>query len=214
MSLRRWLLLGVLYVCLIVGGLLAGQWLADTAGLDVRPSSEPDIHAMVMLTTVVYVVTAAIPFVPGAEIGFTLILVLGAPIIPVVYIAMVAALHIAFVVGRFVPGRAIAAVFQFFGLRKGRHLVLEMAPLGAHERLALLTARAPTRIIPFLLRHRHVALAVALNIPGNTLAGGGGGIAMAAGMSGLYSIPAFAITVALAVAPIPLVVLIADRLWG
>lgn len=208
MSRRRWLLLGGLYFCLIVGGLLFGQWLTEQAVLDVRPSNAPGLHKMVMLTTMVYVAAAAIPFVPGAEIGFMLIIALGAPIIPLVYTSMVAALFVAFIVGRFVPARAIAAAFELFGLRKARNLVLQMAPLGAHERLALLTARAPTRVIPFLLRHRHIALAVILNIPGNSFLGGGGGIAMVAGMSGLYSIPTFALTVLLAVAPIPLLILL------
>jgi hypothetical protein len=35
--------------------------------------------------------------------------------------------------------------------------------------------------------------------------GGGGGIALSAGMSGLYPLPAYFTTVAIAVAPVPLV---------
>jgi hypothetical protein len=47
---------------------------------------------------------------------------------------------------------------------------------------------------------------VALNLPGNTLLGGGGGIALMAGLSGLYPMPAYLTTVAIAVAPVPLLV--------
>lgn len=36
---------------------------------------------------------------------------------------------------------------------------------------------------------RYVALAVLLNIPGNVVIGGGGGIAFAAGMTRLFSFP-------------------------
>ena len=44
---------------------------------------------------------------------------------------------------------------------------------------------APTRLLPFLLRYRYVALALAFNLPGNAVLGGGGGIAMMAGLSGI-----------------------------
>jgi hypothetical protein len=58
-----------------------------------------------------------------------------------------------------------------------------------------------------LLRFRYLALAVAFNIPGNYLVGGGGGIALMAGVSRLYSVPGFLFTIALSVAPVPLAVL-------
>ena len=54
----------------------------------------------------------------------------------------------------------------------------------------------------------YLALAVALNIPGNYLIGGGGGIALFAGVSRLFSVPGFVITIMLAVAPVPLAVMI------
>lgn len=198
MNRRRGLLFGVLYLSLIAGGWLAGNWLTDFVVNDIT---------MLMTVTVIYVAASALPFVPGAEIGFALILALGTRIVFLVYIAMVAALLLAFIVGRFVPARVTAATFDLLGLHKARDLVLQMAPLEAHDRLALLTDRAPTRVIPFLLRHRYIALVVLINLPGNTLVGGGGGIALAAGMSGLYSMLAYTVTVALAVAPIPVLIL-------
>lgn len=205
---RRWLLLVAFYGALIGGGWLVGQWLTEFVNFDIRPLNEPTVHRMVMSATGIYIAASAIPFVPGAEIGFTLLLVLGNRIVFLVYAAMVAALLLAFLVGRLVPPRVIAATFVFFGLRKARDLVLQMEPLDGQERLALLTARAPTRIVPLLLQHRYLALAVILNLPGNTLIGGGGGIALVAGMSGLYSALGYIITVALAVAPIPVLILV------
>jgi len=79
-----------------------------------------------------------------------------------------------------------------------------MAPLDADARLRLLLARAPARVIPRLLRHPCLALALALNLPGNSLIGGGGGIALSAGISGLYPMRSYLATVAVAVAPVPL----------
>lgn len=203
----RWAPVGFIYLALLGGGFAAGHWLAEIVSIDVRPSNEPQVHLMVMAAAGVYLIASAIPFVPGAEIGFALLLTLGTPIVLLVYAAMVAALLLSFLVGRFVPPRVSAAAFGFLGLHKARDLVLDLARLDSRGRLELLSARAPHRVIPFLLRHRYIALAAALNLPGNTVFGGGGGIALAAGMSGLFHTLPYAITIALAVAPLPALIL-------
>ena len=82
-----------------------------------------------------------------------------------------------------------------------------LAPLGAEDRLRMLVETAPARVVPFLLRHRYLAVAVAFNVPGNALVGGGGGIALAAGLSGLFQAPRFVAMVCLAISPIPLLIL-------
>jgi hypothetical protein len=51
---------------------------------------------------------------------------------------------------------------------------------------------------------------VLINLPGNMLVGGGGGIALVAGMTRLFSWPAFLLTVAVAVAPVPLLIYFAQ----
>jgi hypothetical protein len=166
---------------------------------------------MIMATALAYIVASAVPFVPGAEIGLGLIMMLGPGIVVLVYVSTVTALFLAYLVGRLMPARAIAAVFDFFGLGRARDFVLQVAPLDAEARLELLIARAPSRVLPVLLRHRYLALGVAFNLPGNTLLGGGGGIALAAGMSGGYRVPTNVATVAVAGAPEPLLVLLGAR---
>ena len=203
----RGLLLLAVYGCLVVGGLLLGQWLAEAAQLDIRPSNEPEVHALIMSSTIVYVLASALPFVPGAELGFALIIMLGSQIVPLVYSSMVLALTLSYCIGRLIPARAVAAGFGFCGLNRAQNLALRLEPLEAHARLELLIAHAPRRVIPFLLRHRYLALAVAFNLPGNTLLGGGGGIALAAGMSGIFPLWTYLATVMLAVAPVPLALL-------
>jgi len=42
-----------------------------------------------------------------------------------------------------------------------------------------------------------------LNLPGNSLVGGGGGIAFIAGLSGMFSYIGFILAIAIAVAPVP-----------
>ena len=87
-------------------------------------------------------------------------------------------------------------------------LVQSLEPLSAELRLATLINHAPKRIVPMLLKHRYIAIIVALNVPGNAIIGGGGGIALLAGMSGLFTMPRFFASVSLAALPVPLFVML------
>lgn len=205
---HRWLLLLTIYAVLIGGGWALGHWFSQWAGIDARPIDESEIGRMVMAVLAVYVVASATPFVPGAEIGFGLIVVLGARIAPLVYLCMVLALVLAYCMGRFVPARASAAIFGGLGLEQARDIVLRTAELDTEDRISMMIAHSPRRFVPFLLKHRYIALALALNTPGNSLVGGGGGLAFAAGMSGLFPAIPFIATAALAAAPIPVFILL------
>jgi hypothetical protein len=58
------------------------------------------------------------------------------------------------------------------------------------------------------LRHRYIALALAVNVPGNAVIGGGGGIMMVAGLSGIFApLPTF-VAIAFAVSPVPLTIML------
>ncbi len=206
---RRWFLVIGIYVLLIGGGWIFGEQLSHWSLIEVRPINEPEIHRIVMAVSAIYIVAAALPFVPGAEIGLALIAAFGSRIVVLVYGCMVLALLLAFCIGRFIPVHVLAAIFGFLELRKARDLVLRFAELDPADRITAMAASAHGRWAPYLLKHRYVALAIALNVPGNSLLGGGGGLSMLAGMSGIFSMLPFCITVALAVAPLPLVVLLA-----
>lgn len=207
----RWLILIAIYAGLVIGGWFAGDWLVQFSAFDLKPQNESMIHKMIMTATGTFIVASATPFVPGAEIGFGLILLLGAKIAALVYVAMVAALLLSYLVGRFVPPSFIAAIFGFLGLQKAQNLALRLAPLGPIERSDVLTAAAPRKFIRALLQHRYLTLFVLLNLPGNSVVGGGGGIAFTAGMSGLYPLPAYIATILAAVAPVPLTFVIAAK---
>jgi hypothetical protein len=58
------------------------------------------------------------------------------------------------------------------------------------------------------LRHRYVALALAVNVPGNSVIGGGGGIMLMAGLSGIFAPLPTLLAIAVAVSPVPLVILL------
>jgi hypothetical protein len=125
-----------------------------------------------------------------------------------VYLCTVIGLSTAFIAGHLLPTRQIARLFEDLHLHRAGDMLKAIEPLDAGQRLEFLTAKAPSRLVPFLLRHRYLALAIAINLPGNFLIGGGGGICLVAGLSRIFSIPALIATLAAAVAPVPLMVLL------
>ncbi len=208
MNYSRWLILIVIYIVLLAGGWYFSNWITEYARVQITPQNQSMLTAMIVSTTIIYVVASAIPFVPGAEIGFGLLLVFGARLAVLVYASMIVALLIAYLAGRFMPVSVISGFFDFLGLAKAGALVREMDALDSKSRFERLTRSAPNRLVPFLLRHRHLALIVLLNMPGNSILGGGGGIAFTAGASRLYSLPAFVFSTMLAAAPIPVLFLV------
>lgn len=206
---RRWPRIVILL--LVYAGLLAmshwgGEWLAGLFGTDLGPDAETHARHFVMASMALYTALMAIPFVPGMEISLALFAAFGSQVAVFVYFATLAALSLSFVIGRLVPIRVLASLFGTLGLDRAQELVMQLAPLSRDQRLEALTAAAPRRLVPWLLKHRYIAIIVALNLPGNVLIGGGGGIALLAGISGLFSFPRYLVTVALAVLPIPLFV--------
>lgn len=207
---RPMLLVAAIYILLLSGGWFAGNWVLDFINFKAGSADEPMLNVMIMVTAVIFILASALPFVPGAEIGLGLILMFGGRIALLVYFCMLAALLIAFLVGRYVPLTLISAGAHHLGLIRTHRLIAQLIPLNGKQRLALLTTNAPRKFVPVLLRFRYLAIMVLLNLPGNSIIGGGGGIAFTAGVSGLFSFPAFLATVAMAIAPFPLFVFFMD----
>lgn len=201
---RNRLLVAALYAILIAMGWgVSLLW----QHVDTSQLSSMDPTMMIQILTVgllIFVLTSALPFVPGAEIGLGLMVVFGGKVAALVYAGMVAALTLSYLVGALVPPHWIARFFGFLGFTRARHLVEELCHRERHERIHYLLETAPRAWVPGLLRHRYLAFMLLLNIPGNSLVGGGGGLALAAGMSGFFRFPAFVAAVLVAVAPVPL----------
>jgi len=198
----------LIFAALLFAANYVGNWLLNQLDFQLRPSTEPILHRLIMLSMVVYICLMALPFVPGVEIGLALMALLGVKIVPLVYAATVVALITSFVIGRWMPPRTIFDILDFLRLQRLRVLLMQLEPLGPPQRLDFLLHHASARFVPFLLRHRFLAIAVALNVPGNAVIGGGGGISFAAGFSRLFSLPQYALTVSVAVLPLPIVVLL------
>ncbi len=203
---------GIVTVLSLLTLLVVSNWVAreaiPTLDFSIRPGNEDLVHRTIMVSAAMYSLLLAIPFVPGAEIGLALMAMLGPPITLLVYLCTLIGLSISYLIGRMVPMVTLIRLSRDFGLGRTTELLLSIEPLDKKQRLEFLLERAPRRIVPALLRYRYLALALALNVPGNYLIGGGGGIALMAGVSRLFSIPGFLLTIALAVLPVPLAVLI------
>lgn len=195
-------------VLLILAANVAADWVIQALNFEIRPSNEDFVHRTIMISAIAYMLLIAVPFVPGIEIGFTLIGVFGPPIVLLVYLCTLTGLTLGFLIGRLIPLRFLIVLFDGFRLYKISGLLRTIAPMSMQQRLAFLISRAPNRFVPLMLRHRYIALAVVVNFPGNVVIGGGGGIALVAGISRLYSLPGFLITIAIAVAPLPLAILL------
>lgn len=158
-----------------------------------------------------YALLIATPFVPGIEIGLALMFLHGDAVVPFVYLATVAGLALSFGIGARLGYATLHRLFADLRLRRACRLLERIAPLTPDARLDLLAGRLPAWLGGLATRYRYVLLGVLINIPGNGLIGGGGGLALMAGFSRLYRWPATALTFLIAVAPVPLVIWIYDR---
>jgi hypothetical protein len=158
----------------------------------------------------VYVLLMAVPFVPGAEIGISLMMLEGGTLAPFVYCGTLLGLSLAYFVGRRVDCavfKQIAVDLRFAGVS---NLIDEITPLSGEQRQQLLQERLPKWIPAAVIRYKYVVLGLLLNLPGNAIIGGGGGLALIAGFSGLYATRPTALTLAIAVAPVPAMVYFLD----
>ncbi|MFN3143909.1 MAG: hypothetical protein ACE368_00950 [Paracoccaceae bacterium] len=197
--------LRVLLLFAIIGLATWGSYLIrDALDLQVRPDNEQQVHRAIIVGAVAYIALLALPFVPGAEIGLAMLAALGPAIAPLIYICTVASMILAFAIGRFLPIVMLERALSLLRMRRAAALVARAAPLSQEERLTMLLDGQSKRVLSLALRYRYVALALAVNTPGNSIIGGGGGIMILAGLSGIFSPHWTFLTVALAVSPVPL----------
>lgn len=164
------------------------------------------MYGTLLALALCYAALLAVPFIPGVEIGIALLTIFGAAAAPVVYAATLLGLGLAYATGRLMPDTLLTAGLYRIGAKGLANDIEASADLAGRERVEALGRSSPPAFVRFLLRHDALSLALLLNLPGNALIGGGGGIALLSGLSRLYSAPRFALIVAIAVAPVPLAV--------
>lgn len=186
----------VLFACVIIfaqdvglhGIAQAQNWLTNR----VQPGS-----TTFWWLVVCYALILAIPFMPGIELGLLLMLMFGEPGILAAYGGTVIGLLIPYLLGRTLP----EALLNKFFLKK-------FASSNSSNSLG-----NPSNIFNSLINHRFVkrvlkcrafTLAIAFNLPCNSLIGGGGSIAIAAGAQRFVSLGTYCLIIVLATLPIPL----------
>ena len=198
-------------IALVIGFLLVlnfgGSLLVERINFQLWPQHEHMLLTALWFSILVYVLWMALPFVPGIELGLALMVMLGAKGIVLVYLCTLLSLSLSFAIGRLIPLKYFARFLGRLHLGKARDLVLKLEPLNPEEKLDFLLGAAPSKVVPYLLKHRYLMIAIILNLPGNALIGGGGGIGLVAGMSRLYSFPKYLLLVGLAITPLPLLFL-------
>ena len=201
----------ILRLGVLIGVIFLATWCAhlirDALDLQIRPDNEQQVHKAIMIGAVAYIGLLAMPFVPGAEIGIALLAAFGAAIAPLIYVCTIAAMMLAFTIGRFLPVSALERLFRVLRLRRAADLVVQASPLSTEDRLAMLLAGQSKRTMSMALRYRYVAMALAVNMPGNSLIGGGGGIMIIAGLSGIFTPLATFLTIIIAGSPVPFAVM-------
>ncbi len=208
---RIWAVLRMLRRLVIIGviAVLVNQLIGISMDMaDQLPAGATSpMQAVILLTAlIIYALLIATPFVPGVEIGLALLLLRGASIAPAVYGATLAGLLLAYLLGRFLPDRALARFLLDLRLRRAGRLVHRMTRLSDAQREARLERMMPAWLsLPFL-RYRYLSLALLLNLPGNVVFGGGGGLMLMAGLSRLFRPRATIFATAIAVLPVPLMI--------
>ena len=192
----------VLLLILVYGAHLLLSWFSARTE-DIHPGAQ---IGMVLVLLLIYALLIALPFVPGIEIGLMLLAVEGAWIAPWLYLATTAGLLFAYGLGEWVPHARLHRILADLHLRRACALLDRIHPLSREERVLLLRDTAPKWLSPLISRYRYLFVAAVINMPGNAVIGGGGGILFLTGLSRLFKPAGVALTVALAVMPVPMAV--------
>jgi len=159
----------------------------------------------IVLLVILYGLVLAMPFLPGVELGLLIMAVFGPAGALAAYMATLGGLMLAYGVGRALPEHVVVNWLGRIGVVLPRGGTAAAADrINAPKAMAL---SPPRRLAATLLKHRYLSLAVCLNFPGNAALGGGGGVALLCGVSRQFSWRAFAFTLAIAISPVPILVL-------
>ena len=134
---------------------------------------------MLIPIALLYALMLAVPFFPGFEVGLLLMHFFSLPGIIVVYLATLLGLSLAFITGQSLS-------------RYGFHTNF-IKRLLSSQTIGQLAWHSPLFF-----------MAVLINIPGNVIVGGGGGIAMSYGLLNKVTLAQFLGAAAVAVSPVPL----------
>ena len=189
---------------LVLGHQLSHQGFHELQDVLTASGYEIGIFALAM-SGIAYLLLLALPFVPGVELGLLIMVFFGRDGVIAAYLATIGGLCLAYAAARFLPDQMTSRWVRRLGLSDAAED--PGAAINVMAANARVTGRLAGKFGSFLLDHRYLALVACLNLPGNSALGGGGGIAFLCGLSRRFHWRRFILTVVIATAPIPLLVL-------
>ncbi|MCH7692516.1 MAG: hypothetical protein IID50_03630, partial [Proteobacteria bacterium] len=191
-------------VLLVLGHQLSHQGFHELQDVLTSSGYEIGIFALAM-SCIAYLLLLALPFVPGVELGLLIMVFFGRDGVIAAYLATIGGLCLAYAAAWSLPNQMTSRWVTRLGLSDAAED--PGAAINGMVANAKVAGRLAGKFRSFLLNHRYLTLAACLNLPGNSALGGGGGIAFLCGLSGQFHWRRFILTVVLATAPIPLLVL-------
>jgi len=119
-----------------------------------------------------------------------------------IYLLTLVGLGLSFGIGRWFEKSWLTAGLDLLKLKENLNKRTESIMSRFREKLPVMVIN---RQLTAILKSPHYfILAILINLPGNTVIGGGGGIALLCGMNRSFSWKGFMLTIAIASSPIPL----------
>lgn len=197
-------------VLLVILANIGISWLIENLGFQFYPISYKMVERAIIAGVILYICLMATPFLPGIEIGLILMVLLGPQGAVLIYLCTIIALTLSFGLGRIFPPHLLASILGWLHMSRTESLLRKFDMTPPEQRLDFIAGNSSTGAIPALLKRRYLVLASLLNLPGNVLIGGAGGIAMLAGMSRLYSFPRYLLLISVAVLPGPVLITLSN----
>lgn len=199
----------VLATVIWVGLFVAGHYLTHLDAPAIRQTLSDLNEAMgmgaLLASAVALAILLGLPFVPSVEMGLMMMAVFGRDGAIAAWLATIAGLTLAHAAGRYMPVERLRHWMERQGLMPVDSDEGQSPMLALMDRMHISRQRGH-RLGAFFVRHRYLLFAALINMPGNSVLGGGGGIALVSGFTRLFRWPLFLLTVALASLPIPLLV--------
>lgn len=161
----------------------------ETLATYIEASALP-LGVWLLITCSLYTLVLMVPFAPGLELGVLIMAIFGLPGILGAWLATVIGLSLAFVIG------TLASDTYLISRIKQKLANSENDP------------NAIRWIKKRFAQFSYLSIALLLNVPGNVVLGGGGGIALSAGALGHLQLKKFIGLVALASGVLPILLII------
>jgi hypothetical protein len=189
----------------ILSGFVVAPWLSDIKTM-LTVVGESQSTLGIVLIGVCYTLLLAIPFVPAFELGILIMILFGKSGCVLAYMCTLAGFSLSYFIGWLIY-RHNGHPQIFSGAKQYRtQLMFEKL---AQNRSGVWLQRCCPR---FLREHRYFSIAMLINLPGNVVIGGGGGIAMFCGAHRHIQFNKYFLTLVIAISPVPLSMLLGIRL--